>query len=251
MKAARRPWPTAVVIIVGPVTTSPAAKTYGIGVCSVAASAFSVRFGFVSRPKASVSALMPAATITASQAMVLRCVSSYSGAKRPSSPKTQVQTFSSAPATRPSPTKWSMPQPSCSVTPSARASRTSKSWAGISSQHSRLTWSTEAAPSRRAERAASMATLPPPTTSTLLPVRPTSLPSFTSARKSRALITPSLSSPGTCSLTALCVPVATKTASNPSSFSLAGSAILTPVSISTPMAVTLATSSSTTALGSR
>ena len=36
-------------------------------------------------------------------------------------------------------------------------------------------------------------------------------------------MTPSLSSPGTCSCTALCVPVATRTASNPSSLSFAGS----------------------------
>ena len=43
MKAARRPWPTAVVIMLGPVTTSPAAKTWGTAVCSVPASALSVR----------------------------------------------------------------------------------------------------------------------------------------------------------------------------------------------------------------
>ena len=179
MKAARRPWPTAVVIIVGPVTTSPAAKTCGTAVCSVPGSALSVRLPLVSRPNASVSAPMPAATMTTSHSRLLRWLSSYSGWKRPSGSNTQVQTLSSAPCTRPSPVKWSMPQPSCSVMPSARASSTSKSWAGISSQHSRLTWSTDAAPRRRAVRAASMATLPPPTTSTRLPARSTASPSLT------------------------------------------------------------------------
>ena len=72
----------------------------------------------------------------------------------PSGSNTQVQTLSSALCTRPSPVKWLTPQPSCSVMPSALASSTSKSWAGISSQHSRLAWWTDAAPeaARRARR---------------------------------------------------------------------------------------------------
>ena len=219
MKAARRPWPTAVVIIVGPVTTSPAAKMCGTAVCSVPGSALSVRLPLVSRPNDSVSAPMPAATMTTSHSTVCFLLSSYSGANLPSGSKTQVQTLSSAPLH--AAVAGEVVDAPAVVQRDALglASSTSKSWAGISSQHSRLAWSTDAAPRRRAVRAASMATLPPPTTRTFLPARSTGLPSLTSARKVRALWMPSSSSPGTRSCTALCVPVATRTASKPSSLS--------------------------------
>ena len=84
MKAARRPWPAAVVIIVGPVTTSPAAKTCGTAVCSVSGSAWIVPVAVDLEAERPVSAPMPAATITRSQSMLSRWLSSYSGRKRPS-----------------------------------------------------------------------------------------------------------------------------------------------------------------------
>ena len=56
---------------------------------------------------------------------------------------------------------------------------------------------TSAAPSRRALRAASIATLPPPITTTRLPARSAGVPSLMSRRKESALETPASSSPGT------------------------------------------------------
>ena len=60
---------------------------------------------------------------------------------------------------------------------------------------SRLAWSTQAAPRRRALRAASMATLPPPTTSTRLPARSTASPSLTARKNSSALGRPRVPRP--------------------------------------------------------
>src|SRR5450759_1002446 len=74
---------------------------------------------------------------------------------------------------------------------------------------------TESAPERHAERAASMAVLPPPTTMTG-PDRRGFSPRLTSLRKRVAGITPRASSPGTPSRRLLEAPVARKTALKPS-----------------------------------
>ena len=223
MKAARRPWPTAVVIIVGPVTTSPAAKTWGTAVCSVAGVGLerAVAVGLETERLGVGAHAGGDDDDVARDGLLLALV--VLGGEPALGVEDAGADLELGAFTRPSPVKWLTPQPSCSVMPSALASSTSKSWAGISSQHSRLAWSTGAAPRRRAVRAASMATLPPPTTRTFLPARSTVLPSLTSARKVRALWMPSSSSPGTRSCTALCVPVATSTASKPSSLSAATS----------------------------
>ena len=68
----------------------------GTAVWQVPASALSVRLGLVSRPNASVSAPMPAATMTTSHSTVCCWLSSYSGANLPEGSKTQVQTLSTA-----------------------------------------------------------------------------------------------------------------------------------------------------------
>ena len=110
------------------------------------------------------------------------------------------------------------------ATPSFSASAASTWWAGISSRRrGGRRRSRDAAPRRRAVRAASIATLPPPTTTTRLPARSTGWPSLTWRRKSVPPRTPRRSSPGTPRLVERCVPVATRTASKPSSLSAAGS----------------------------
>ncbi len=66
MNAARRPCPAAVVIMEGPETTSPAAKTWGTLVCRVPGSVWIVPLLLIGSPKAPVSGLIPAATTTRS-----------------------------------------------------------------------------------------------------------------------------------------------------------------------------------------
>ncbi len=73
---------------------------------------------------------------------------------------------------------------------------TSGPWAGIWSRSRRYATVVFAAPMRHTARAASIATLPPPTTTTRLPERSGASPSATSRRNSRPLYTPSASSPG-------------------------------------------------------
>ena len=95
MKAARRPWPAAEVIIEGPSTTSPAANTWGMLVCSVSVSAWMVPLALMGSPNSPESGLMPAATITMSQSMLPAVPSAYLGLKRPLSSKHETQRMSS------------------------------------------------------------------------------------------------------------------------------------------------------------
>ncbi len=125
-----------------------------------------------------------------------------SGAKRPSSSKTLVQRLKRTPVTWPFCARTSAgPQPHDRRTPSLSASATSSLEAGMMSRASRQSMSTLSAPRRAAVRAtSSMATLPPPTTTTLpltgWATPPSSCISATLRRKSTATVTPSASSPG-------------------------------------------------------
>ena len=100
--------------------------------------------------------------------------------------------------------------------PSALASATSQGEAGSSSGDSRAMRVTEAAPCRRATRATSMATLPPPMTATRLPWVGDSPVEFTSLRYSTPHKTPAASAPGTGRRMESWVPTPRKTAANPS-----------------------------------
>ena len=100
--------------------------------------------------------------------------------------------------------------------PSALASATSQGEAGSSSGDSRAMRLTEAAPCRRATRATSMATLPPPMTTTRLPWVGDAPVEFTSLRYSTPHKTPAASAPGTGRRMESWVPTPRKTAANPS-----------------------------------
>ncbi len=96
-------------------------------------------------------------------------------------------------------------------TPSSSACSTSTGSAGISVWLRRYRIVTLRAPRRSAVRAASMATLPPPTTAMLFP-RDGLSPRLTSRRKVAPSITPGLSSPSIPILTLWCAPMVRNTA---------------------------------------
>ena len=87
------------------------------------------------------------------------------------------------------------PQPQLTLIPSSVASSISSSEAGMCSLSSRQNIDTLTSPQRLLFLATSMATLPPPITTTSPSIGYSSL-SFTSLKKSTAVITPSASSPG-------------------------------------------------------
>ena len=200
--AASRPAATAPMAIQGPVTTSPPAKTPAREVARVSGSVSIRPRGVRLMPSAAVinfkSAFWPMAMMTTSASRVLRRSSKYVGAKRPASSKTRATALSSRPVTWPSgaricltPRRWRISMPS------ALASATSQGEAGSSSGDSRAMRLTEAAPCRRATRATSMATLPPPMTITRLPWVGDLPVEFTSFRYSTPHKTPAASAPGT------------------------------------------------------
>ena len=145
------------------------------------------------------------------------------GQKSPPSSKTDAHCISSAPVTFPlSCIIFLGPQDVISLTPSSRAISISHGFAGISSLLSRQAMVTSFAPTLRAVRATSTATLPPPTTNTLS-LRAISLPSLISARKSIPQKTSSDCAPSRSIFRLSCNPVAMKTASKPSAFNVSRS----------------------------
>jgi hypothetical protein len=76
MCEARRPWPTALAIVDGPVTASPAANTQGSDVCMVTESACRALPPAARSGNVATSTLMPIATTAMSQASSERSDSS-------------------------------------------------------------------------------------------------------------------------------------------------------------------------------
>ena len=107
------------------------------------------------------------------------------------------------------------------------------------------------APIRRAIRAESIATFPPPMTATRFPERSIFPPAFPIASSSIDSRTPESSRPDTSIPCPSIVPRARNAASNPWSFREAMDPTDVPVRISTPRAVTFRMSRSTSSLGSR
>ena len=219
MNAARRPSPTARVMSVGPVTTSPAAKMWGTSVWSVSRSATSVPLPFghdAGRERARVGSHADGhddgLALDHEVAAGHRLRPSPSGrvgrterhprVAQPAHVATlvaehferghQVVEADAFVLARPRPRRGAP------ASPRGRAGRRRV---------------TERAPSRRAVRAASMATLPPPTTTTRLPVRSAGSPRRTARRNSTPPLTPARSSPGTSRRVERGVPVASRMAS--------------------------------------
>ena len=150
----------------------------------------------------------PMAIITVSQSILVIVPSSKVGLNFPSSSNTEAHFLNSIPVNLPSLARTCLGPQRCFIwIPSSSASSISQGWAGISSGDSRHTAQTSAAPNRRAVRATSIATLPPPITTTFSPSS-TFLPALTSLRKSSASSTCGRSTPGMGKLRLCCAPIA-------------------------------------------
>jgi hypothetical protein len=212
--AARWPCAMASTMEAGPSTASPPAKMPATLVASVSLSATMRPPGPVATPSPAESIPWPMVTMTVSAASALVFESSKRGLNRLFSSNTLVQARKATPVTLP-PAVRSGPRLLWKTTPSSSASAASQACAGISARLSRQATSTDFTPgSRRAQRAASMATSPPPMTTTFGPMRGVS-PLFTWRRKSSPAQTPGASSPGMPSLRLIHAPGAANTASNP------------------------------------
>ena len=159
----------------GPVTPSPPAKMPSSSVASVSGSVINQPPRVVLTPVFSGnterSVAWPIAIMTVSPSTDVVTLSSKVGLNFPSASNTAVHFLKCTPVTLPSLLTISVgPQEFIIFTPSSTASSISQGWAGISSEDSRQTAVTSLAPSRRAVRATSMATLPPPMTTTLSPI---------------------------------------------------------------------------------
>ena len=193
------PLATAAIAEPGPVTTSPAIKTPPTLLMWVFGS-------HTIRPRSSVLILLPLTNdILVIWPMVMIMVSasisfilllSNEGLNLPLESNTDRTFTTSSPFTlSPSLCTAFGPHRLEMVMPSSTASSTSHFHAGISSALSRQTISTFFTPSLFAARATSIATLPPPMTSTLSP-KSTFFSKATSVRKGIASKTPSPSTPG-------------------------------------------------------
>ncbi len=183
----------------GPVNTSPPANTSGSPVCRVKESAFTVLFGFnsilLSSSNLPQSIPWPTEIRTWFAFTILVISSSNIGLNFPLSSKTERHFLNSMPITFPFSSRIRFgPQELLTSILSDNASSISSSRAGISSRLSRQNMLTFEAPTLVAVLATSIATLPPPITTTS-PSRFTSLPKFTLRKKSTPVITPSESSP--------------------------------------------------------
>ena len=105
------------------------------------------------------------------------------------------------------------PHEQFSVTPSSSASSISHGCAGSSSWLSSAVSVTALAPTRSATRAQSTATLPPPMTTTRLPLTPASPFQLPARRNGSAPTTPSESAPGSGRMRLSCSPAEISTAS--------------------------------------
>ncbi len=194
------------------------------------------------------------ATITLSVSMVFVAVSSNDGLNPPSSSKTEVHRISSTPTTL-SPLLRNLfgPQETLKIMPSSKASWISGSCEGISSLDSRHTSWASFAPRRRALIATSMATPPPPITTTLSPIL-TSFPKFAWVKNSTAWEIPFRFSPSMPSFLLFWVPIAMNTALYPRwkrSFIVMSLPIVMLVLILTPSDFRYSISASTVSLGNR
>ena len=240
MRAARRPWPTASAMVVGPVTASPAAKTPGSAV---------VQRGRVrlERPrpgggqrtgKAAVSAPIPTATMAMSQPSVVAGRLVVAGAEPVGSAskhryaalehRPPRRDLAAEPGDAPSVVQLRRPRPGPPRPPSRRRASRGAAPGRPGARRSR--------PRRRALRAASMATLPPPIDRHGLAaeVRRLVEPDVARGSRARGRTPPRVSSPGTRRRAGRGVPVATRTASKPWARSASRSSTRVPVTISTP-----------------
>ena len=175
LRAATLPAAMARMTVAGPVWQSPPTNTLSYPAAAKPSSA-SKQPRTVSMPNSSngsVSMPCPTAMSTMSAAMRSCGLSAATGAGRPARTAPIIWGCVASAVQRPSPST-SMPTGACSTTnstPSATALSTSAGSAVMSSLRRRYTTDTSSAPARTAVRAQSMATLPPPTTATLLPVK--------------------------------------------------------------------------------
>ena len=164
--------------ISGPVAASPPANTPGR---RVALSSFTssrprglLICALSSSPRKSISTRWPVARMMQSESITCTSSLSYCGLKRPSASRTDRHLLVFMPRTLPFSSRItsSRPRPLINSTPSSSTRAISSGLAGISSRFSRHTRRTFSTPRRLETSATSMATLPPPQTSTSLPTCP-------------------------------------------------------------------------------